>query len=115
MTESTTLGVKFDPFAKPTPAEKPEVLEVAVAVSANVAGIQWPSDKWGYTSKLRKEFTVAASTVKGQADKQAILLHTLDLMRGHLIARFKADAEGRVHALARIQAATEDRNRRGLR
>lgn len=70
-----------------TPATRPEVPEV----STNPALLEFPTDKWGYTSNMRKELLRAASTIKGQPDKAALYLATLDLIRAHVVARFKVD------------------------
>ena len=70
---------------------KPEVPEV----STNTALLVFPADKWGYTSKMRKELLLAAGSIKGQPDKAKLYLQTLDLIRAHVIARFALDKETR--------------------
>lgn len=112
MTESTK---KVDPFAQ-APAAKPEVPEVeALVVSANPGKIAWPTDKWGYTSKLRKEFLIAASTVNAQPDKQKLMLEHLDIMHAHLVARFDKDAATKKASAEQSRAFAEDRLARGHR
>lgn len=80
MTDTTTI--------QQVTAEVPQV-------STNPALLQFPQDKWGYTSKMRKELLAAASTIKGQPDKLALFLATLDIIREHATARFEIDVQTR--------------------
>jgi hypothetical protein len=80
MTDTTTL-----------PAVKPEVPQV----TANPGLLDFPQDKWGYTSKMRKEMLLAAGSIKGQPDKAKLYLQTLDLIRAHVLARYALDKDVR--------------------
>jgi hypothetical protein len=72
--------------AKETPA-----VTAVTGVSANSALVEWPRDEWGSLSKLRKELLLAASNIRGQADKQEVFLNTLKTAALHALARFDAD------------------------
>jgi hypothetical protein len=95
----------------PPKAEAPE----AKTVSANPALIDWPTDKWGYLSKMKKEFVLMASTINGQDDKHELVLATLKLMYQHVQVRFQKDKTTRANALKQSQFHAADRIKRGLR
>jgi len=89
-----------------TAPAKPEVPQV----STNPALIGFPADKWGYTSKMRKELLAAAATIKGQPDKAKLFLATLDLIRAHVIARFALDSGRKGEAAADAERFAAMRN-----
>lgn len=62
------------------------------SISHNPALIEWPTDIWGLTKDLKKEFLKAASRINGQADKKALLDSTLAIAHAHLESKFKKDA-----------------------
>jgi hypothetical protein len=64
--------------------------EVEVEVSGNPNNIEWPTDRMGVTSDLRKAGMSTAGRVNGQLDKLKLTLATLDILRKHTKARYAA-------------------------
>jgi hypothetical protein len=73
-------------------------------ISANPALVEFPRDQWGMTSELRKAGIRAASAVRGNPEKQALLIATLRVIAQHAAARVGADASALVDRGARIAA-----------
>lgn len=71
-------------------------------VSTNVANIQYPSDIWGTTSALRKEFAMITGKLNGHPAKTEILLATLAVMASHVQKRAAKDNDLRSARRARI-------------
>ena len=66
--------------------------EATSAVSTNPALVEFPRDEWGFTSDLRKAGLQAASSVRGNPEKQALFVATLRVLAQHAAARLKGDA-----------------------
>lgn len=60
-------------------------------VSDNPAKVEFPTDKWGFTSAIRKEVLKAASNVKGNEEKHNLLLGTLAILCQHIMVRKEGD------------------------
>ncbi len=87
-----------------------EGLKLLIAqVTDNPAKIVFPTDRWGFTSKIKKEILLAASAVKGQPDKHDLLLGTLVVLITHIKLRKEKDAKEKAINMARMQAAHEER------
>ena len=89
----------------------PTKREVSGAV-VNPRAIEFPFDKHGFTTVLRKEGVRAIGRIKGDADKFDVLIHTLKVLGEHAkikkadhVKRMKADAE----ATAAAHLADEER------
>jgi hypothetical protein len=78
-----------------TKEEIPGLRDLLATVGTNPAALQFPQDRWGFTSAIRKEVLKAASAVKGQEDKHNLLLSTLLVLITHIKARKDADAANR--------------------
>jgi hypothetical protein len=65
--------------------------ELLAKVGTNPAQLEFPTDKWGFTSAVRKEVLKAASTVYGQDDKHDLLIGTLAILIRHVQTRKAAD------------------------
>lgn len=72
-----------------------ELKSLLERVESNPAKVEFPRDTWGFTSALKKVALDAASNVKGQEDKQTLLLAVLDVLKAHVIARYSVDIEFR--------------------
>ncbi len=82
------------------------------AVSANPALVEFPRDVWGMTSELRKAGIRAAQSVRGNPEKQALLVATLRVIAQHSAARVNSDADAvaaRVQKIAERDAAVNRR------
>lgn len=101
-----TEEVKAD--ISPVKERRPESIE---GISHNPALIVWPTDIWGLTKDLKKEFLRAASRIGGQADKKALLDATLAIAHAYLEAKYTKDASllnARIEKLAADEAAATE-------
>ena len=73
-------------------------------VSANPAMVEFPLDRWGMTSELRKAGIRAAQSVRGDPEKQALLVATLRVLAQHSAARVNSDADAVAARVAKIAA-----------
>lgn len=80
-------------------------------VPSNPVMIEWPSDRMGLTVGFKKEGMKLAGRVNGQRDKLDLSLAVLDILREHMIERFKAQvaiqAQTNEAAVLRQQQAEE--------
>lgn len=83
--------------------------ELLKQVTDNPAKIVFPTDRWGFTSKIKKEILYAASQVKGQTDKHDLLLGTLVLLITHIKLRKDKDVKERKLHMERLEAAHKER------
>lgn len=91
-------------------AEEIEGLRDLLAkVGTNPAKLEFPQDRWGFTSAIRKEVLKAASAVKGQDDKHNLLLSTLLVLLTHIKARKDADTENRKKFMSELDKAHLER------
>jgi len=65
---------------------------------ANAATLQFPVDRMGITSLLRKEGVRAIGRIKGNKAKLKLVILVLDVLKKHAVARYKAATAD--HALA---------------
>lgn len=72
-------------------AEIDGLKELLAKVGTNPATLEFPTDKWGFTSAVKKEILKAAGNVKGQDDKHDLLLATLVILVTHIKARKDKD------------------------
>ncbi len=86
-----------------------ELGKLIADVGTNPAKLRFPTDKWGFTTKLRKEVLLAASSVKGQDDKHDLLIGTLAILITHIKARKDSDAAIKAKAYAEKVAAKVER------
>jgi hypothetical protein len=78
-------------------------------VSDNPAKLEFPTDKWGFTSGIKKEVLKAASTVRGQQDKHDLLTATIAVLLQHIKVRLDKDRIAQEQRLAEIDAARDER------
>lgn len=83
--------------------------ELLASVPANPADLKFPTDKWGFTSGVRREVLKAASSVRGQEEKHDLLVMTLAILIQHIHARKPKDAEQFATVLERRRAAANGR------
>src|SRR5690606_23710307 len=83
--------------------------DLIATVSANPAELKFPTDKWGFTSGVRREVLKMAATVKGQKDKHDLLVGTLAILIAHIQKRLPVDAATREKALADQAKFAENR------
>ena len=89
-----------------------ELGKLIATVGTNPAKLQFPTDKWGFTTKLKKEILLAASNVRGQDDKHDLLIGTLAILITHIKARKDSDRDIQAKARAEKIAAAEERKPR---
>lgn len=75
------------------------VQELVKNAGANPATLEFPTDRWGFTSAVRKAVLGAASMVRGQDDKHLLLLGTLLVLVAHVKARLPLDKQGQAQRL----------------
>lgn len=90
-------------------ADKSTTVTDKQEVPSNPLAVEWPQDPAGITSMLRKEGTRAAGRVNGKKDKLALLIQTLDVLKDHAVARYKAQKqiEKQADKAAQSRAARE--------
>lgn len=103
----TTLEAKVPTEVPATPYS--EIAALVKAAGANPAALQFPTDKWGFTSQIKTQVLKAASTVKGSDDKHALLVGTLAVLIAHVKARLESDKNEQKLRLERIAAAQTER------
>ena len=69
------------------PAKK----EKELIISANPLEIEWPSDKYQMTHKLRNEIKKAVARMYGDIAKLELIKETLVVGAAHAIARYERD------------------------
>lgn len=102
----TTLTPKQNP-AEAVPYD--QIKDLVAKATANPATLQFPTDKWGFTSQIKKEVLKAGSTVRGQDDKHDLLIGTLSVLIRHLQLRKSTDLENAQRQLKRIEQAQAER------
>ena len=88
-----------------------DVKALAASASANPALVEFPADPWGFTRELRKVGLEAASRVKGQEDKQIVLLGTLMVLIAHTKARLEGDKAAHAERIAEVHTSFEEANK----
>jgi hypothetical protein len=91
------------------PVELTPLGELISKVTTNPATLEFPQDRWGFTSDIRKSVLRAASSVKGQDDKHELLISTLAVLITHIKLRKDSDAELRLKRLQEIEDAAMER------
>lgn len=82
--------------------------------TSNPAQIEFPTDKWGFTSGIKKEVLRVASTIRGKDDKHAILVMTMAVLAAHIKGRLLLDKkheQARKETLAALEAERLPRER----
>ena len=77
------------------------------AVPSNPNAVEFARDEYGITQTLKREGLRAAGRVNGDEGKLRTLIHALDTLREHSIARYKAQ----VQIKKETAKATEHRNK----
>lgn len=80
-------------------------------VASNPAFLNWPQDRWGFTSELRKALLKAASGIQGDKEKHDLVMLTLGIGAKHVMTRFLVDKAYKQKQIDEILAAQEKRNR----
>lgn len=90
---------------------EPQAAWIALAknVSDNPAQIEWPRDEHGITSKLKKALAEAAMSVKGNKEKEAVLIGTIMVGLAHVRKRVIKDGEVQARRLEDIRRKAEAR------
>lgn len=90
---------------------EPQAAWVALAknVSDNPSQIEWLRDEHGITSKLKRALTEAAMSVKGNKEKEAVLIGTLMIGLAHIRKRVVKDAEVQARRIEDIRKKAEAR------
>ena len=78
-------------------------------VGINPAKLEFPTDKWGFTSAVKKEILKAAGNVKGQDDKHDLLLSTLLVLITHIKLRKDKDRSDREKFMKELDEAHKER------
>lgn len=86
-----------------------DIKELVQQVSANPALVQFPTDRWGFTSAVRREVLKQAAMVRGQKDKHDLLVGTLAILLSHVQKRFPVDQANRLKYEADIQKFAQER------
>jgi hypothetical protein len=81
-----------------------EMNRILADVSKNPAQVEFPRDTWGMTVPLRKAGLKAASSIRGDEQKLAIFIGTLQVLAQHAKSRMDDDK-------AAIQARNDAINR----
>lgn len=97
MTESTEVSVKD------------QLRELIKEVSVNPAELKFPTDRWGFTSAIRREVLKQAATVRGQKDKHDLLVGTLAILIAHIQKRLPIDAETQAKKVEDMQRFEQHR------
>lgn len=71
---------------------RPEWAGLVENVSDNPAQIEWPRDEHGITVALKRAFCDAASAVKGNKEKEKVLIATIMVGLAHVRKRVVKDA-----------------------
>lgn len=79
-----------------------QIKALCAKAGRNPATLEFPTDRWGFTSRIKKEVLLSASQVKGQDDKHDLLIGTLAVLMAHVKARKESDAADRLR-LAQLQ------------
>ena len=95
---NTEVGIIYD-----------QIKELVAAAGDNPATLVFPTDRWGFTSGIKREVLKAASTVRGQDDKHALLVGTLAVLIAHIKKRKAKDEQVQADRMAGIQAARTER------
>lgn len=77
-------------------------------VSSNPLQIEWPQDTFRITQKFKSEGLRLAGRVAGQRDKLEVALATIDVVRAHLIARYKDKVVTDKAVIAEAQARAKE-------
>lgn len=79
------------------------------AAGPNAAELKFPTDKWGFTSEVKKAVLKAASSVRGNEEKQKLLLGTLAVLQAHIRKRYPRDRDVAKARLTAQEAAHNER------
>ena len=88
---ASDLAMKSTALGNPVPYDR--IKDLVAQAGANPAELVFPTDKWGFTSDVKKAVLKAAGTVRGQDDKHALLVGTLAVLIKHIQERKVGDAE----------------------
>lgn len=78
-------------------------------VDVNPSKIEWPRDEHGTTSKLKKAFTEAAMSIKGNKQKEEVLIATIMVGLAHIRKRVVKDREVQEQRIVNIRKAAAAR------
>jgi hypothetical protein len=105
--------VKDDTIAPKTNTVEPvaytDIKTWVAKTGTNPAELQFPTDRWGFTSNIKKEVLKAASTIRGQQDKTDLVIAVLAVLLQHIKLRQPVDAAIAATSLQRQQAAINER------
>ncbi len=113
MSNVDTQNPATDPELKTGP--EPELVDpnslkaLLAAAGPNPAALKFPTDRWGFTSEIKKSVLKAAATVRGQQDKHDILIGTLAVLIAHIKARLPEDRKTAEYFMQVEAAATAER------
>lgn len=88
------------------------IKELVANAGPNAAELKFPTDKWGFTSDVKKAVLRAASSIRGNEQKQMLMIGTLAVLQAHIRARFEPDRELAQKRIEQIEAAAQERNAR---
>jgi hypothetical protein len=86
-----------------------QLKELLGKVTDNPATLEFPTDRWGFTSEIKKVVLKRAASVRGQEDKHSMLLATMAILMAHIKARYPKDKERFAQMLADVEAAAQER------
>lgn len=75
----------------------------------NPAQLEFPTDKWGFTSNIKKEVLKACATIKGQQDKTDLVTAVLAVLLKHVQLRQVEEQTNQVVRRDRLRAAASER------
>lgn len=85
------------------------IKEAVKKATANPVKMEFPQDKWGFTSQIKKEVLKAAGTVRGQQDKHDLLVATLAMLLQHIKLRLEPDRALQQERIKRLDDAAAER------
>jgi len=106
MTE--TINPPFDPKIETVSYNM--IKEYTAKAVANPALLEFPQDKWGFTSGIKKEVLKAASTIRGAQDKHDLVIAVLAVLIQHIKLRKASDEELQAERIRRQAEAAERRS-----
>ena len=82
---------------------------LASKVPTNPAFLEWPTDKHGVTSDLKKHALAAIGKIKGNKERHDLVMFTLGVLAKHAMTRYLADKDYQLEQIKLIQEAADKR------
>lgn len=82
---------------------------MASPVPTNPAMLEFPADKWGFTSEFRKAALKMAGGIRGNKEKHDLVMLTMGILAKHILARYLADKDYNNKLLDEIERLADAR------